>query len=101
LADSRFVPPIDLLTFPPIGGTFFRIQEGSKPMSLEILFYIVRRFRKKASLGTRMGSDMTFLKCTVFIIICRRGLLLVPDMAADSEFLSAANHWRSHLDHFK
>jgi hypothetical protein len=37
LADSQFVPPIDLLTFPPIGGTFFRIQDGSKPMSLEIL----------------------------------------------------------------
>jgi hypothetical protein len=34
LADSRFVPRIDLLTFPPKGGTFFRIQDGIKPMSL-------------------------------------------------------------------
>jgi hypothetical protein len=55
LADSRFVPPIDLLTFPPISGNFLRIQDGSKPMSLEILFYLVPRSRKKASLGTRMG----------------------------------------------
>jgi hypothetical protein len=35
LADSRFVPPIDLLTCPSIGATFFRIQDGSKPMSLD------------------------------------------------------------------
>jgi hypothetical protein len=56
LTDSRFVPPIDLLTFLPIGGTFLRIQNGSKPMSLEILFYLVPRSRKKASLGTRMAS---------------------------------------------
>jgi hypothetical protein len=26
------IPPIDNLTFPPIGGTFFRIQYGSKPL---------------------------------------------------------------------
>jgi hypothetical protein len=63
LADSRLVPLIDLLTFPPIGGTFRRIQDGSKPMSLEILFYLVPRSRKKASLGTRMntwGFDLTY-----------------------------------------
>jgi hypothetical protein len=59
LADSRFVPPIDLLTFPPIGGTFLRIQDGNKPMSLEILFYLVSRSRKKASLGTRMTWHLT------------------------------------------
>jgi hypothetical protein len=35
LANSRFIHPIDLLTFPPIGGTFFRIQDGSKPKSLD------------------------------------------------------------------
>jgi hypothetical protein len=48
LANSRFVPTIDLLTFPPIGGTFFRIQDGSKPMSLETLLYLVPRSRKKS-----------------------------------------------------
>jgi hypothetical protein len=35
-------------------GTFFRIQDSSKPMSLEILFYLIPRSRKKASVGTRM-----------------------------------------------
>jgi hypothetical protein len=55
LADSRFVSPVDLLTFPPIGGTFFRIQDGSKSMSLEIVSYLVPRSRKKTSLGTRMA----------------------------------------------
>jgi hypothetical protein len=53
---------IDLLTSPPIGGTFFCIskmafvsfQDGSNPMSQEILFYLVPRSRKKASLWTRM-----------------------------------------------
>jgi hypothetical protein len=49
-ANSRFVPMIDLLTFPPIGGTFFHIQDGSKPMSL------VPKSRQKASLGTRMTN---------------------------------------------
>jgi hypothetical protein len=48
LADSRFVPPIDRLTFPPIvGGNFF--QDGSKPMSREILYYLVHRSRKNIS----------------------------------------------------
>jgi hypothetical protein len=37
LADSRFVTPIHLLTLPPIGGTFFRIQDGSRPTNLDIL----------------------------------------------------------------
>jgi hypothetical protein len=31
-ADTRFVPPIDRRIFPPIGGAFFRIQDGSKPI---------------------------------------------------------------------
>jgi hypothetical protein len=39
---------------PTYRWTFFRIQDGSKPMSLEIIFYLVPRSRKKASLGTRM-----------------------------------------------
>jgi hypothetical protein len=46
LANSRFVPTIDL-TFPPIGGTFFHIQDGSKPVSLEILCYLVPGLAKK------------------------------------------------------
>jgi hypothetical protein len=47
LANSRFVPTIDLLTCPPI-------QDGSKPMSLQIFFYLDPRSRKKVSLGTKM-----------------------------------------------
>jgi hypothetical protein len=56
LADSRFVPPIDRLTFTPIGGAFFRIQDGSKPMSREILCYLVPRSWKKHLWERECGS---------------------------------------------
>jgi hypothetical protein len=44
---GKLLQPIDLLTFQPIVGNFFHIQEGSKPISREILFYLVHRSRKK------------------------------------------------------
>jgi hypothetical protein len=56
LANSRFVGPIDLLTLPI----------GSKPMSLEILFYLLPMSRKKASLGTRMARGQPASNCSSF-----------------------------------